>query len=385
MTVYIIPPGTFSLPVNSRRRVTQATGAADSLAAAVWRYAARSLTTTSSGGLTIAEHNQLMALPIGPAMPTDITAARDAVLTQVAAVKAKTDNLPASPAAVGSAMTLTSAYDAAKSAASQASVTAIGSPLQASSYIAPDNAAAQSAATHAAAVDARLPVSPASTSSVPTAAANASAVRTELATELGRVDAAVSSRLATSGYTAPDNAAAQMAALNSAAVNSRLPASPAAVGSAMTLSSAYDSAKSAASQESVDAIGSPLQAASYIAPDNAAAQSAASHAAAVDARLPASPAAEGSGMTLTAQERETIIAAVRADLERTGGMLDGRSTLTDAEVWEYATRVITGGCATAADVAALRTGAPLPADIKAVNSVTITGTGVAGTDEWRPA
>jgi hypothetical protein len=34
----------------------------------------------------------------------------------------------------------------------------------------------------------------------------ATAVRTELATELGRVDVAVSSRLATAGYTAPDNA-----------------------------------------------------------------------------------------------------------------------------------------------------------------------------------
>lgn len=43
----------------------------------------------------------------------------------VDAIKAKTDNLPASPAAVGSAMTLTSAYDAAKTAASQTSVNAI--------------------------------------------------------------------------------------------------------------------------------------------------------------------------------------------------------------------------------------------------------------------
>lgn len=34
--------------------------------------------------------------------------------TEIAAIKAKTDNLPASPAAVGSAMTLTSAYDFAK-------------------------------------------------------------------------------------------------------------------------------------------------------------------------------------------------------------------------------------------------------------------------------
>jgi hypothetical protein len=39
----------------------------------------------------------------------------------------------------------------------------------------------------------------------PTAAANASAVRTELSTELARVDASVSSRLAGSSYTAPAN------------------------------------------------------------------------------------------------------------------------------------------------------------------------------------
>lgn len=45
--------------------------------------------------------------------------------TEVAAIKAKTDNLPASPAATGAAMTLTSAYDAAKTAATQASVDAI--------------------------------------------------------------------------------------------------------------------------------------------------------------------------------------------------------------------------------------------------------------------
>ncbi len=42
--------------------------------------------------------------------------------TEVAAIKAKTDLIPASPAAVGSAMTLTSAYDAAKTAAQPADV-----------------------------------------------------------------------------------------------------------------------------------------------------------------------------------------------------------------------------------------------------------------------
>jgi hypothetical protein len=44
------------------------------------------------------------------------------------------------------------------------------------------------------------------TAGVPTAAQNASAVRTELATELSRVDVATSTRLAETGYTAPDNA-----------------------------------------------------------------------------------------------------------------------------------------------------------------------------------
>ena len=53
---------------------------------------------------------------------TEVAAILAAVDTEVAAIKAKTDNLPASPAAVGSAMTLTAAYDAAKTAATQTSV-----------------------------------------------------------------------------------------------------------------------------------------------------------------------------------------------------------------------------------------------------------------------
>ena len=45
--------------------------------------------------------------------------------TEVAAIKAKTDLIPAAPAAVGSAMPLTAAYDAAKTAATQTSVDAV--------------------------------------------------------------------------------------------------------------------------------------------------------------------------------------------------------------------------------------------------------------------
>lgn len=53
---------------------------------------------------------------------TEVAAILAAVDTEVAAIKTKTDNLPASPAAVGSEMVLTVAYDAAKTAATQTSV-----------------------------------------------------------------------------------------------------------------------------------------------------------------------------------------------------------------------------------------------------------------------
>lgn len=62
-----------------------------------------------------------LGAPAGASISADVAA----VKSETAAIKAKTDNLPASPAAVGSAMTLTSAYDAAKSAASQTSVNSI--------------------------------------------------------------------------------------------------------------------------------------------------------------------------------------------------------------------------------------------------------------------
>lgn len=63
--------------------------------------------------------------------------------TQLSGIHAKTTNLPASPAAEGSAMTLTPAYDAAKTAATQASVNAIPTtPLLAANYTAPPSASA---------------------------------------------------------------------------------------------------------------------------------------------------------------------------------------------------------------------------------------------------
>jgi hypothetical protein len=66
---------------------------------------------------------------------TEINTKVDILQIALDAVQAKTDNLPDEPAAVGDAMTLTSEYDAAKTAASQASVDALGTPLQAGDVV----------------------------------------------------------------------------------------------------------------------------------------------------------------------------------------------------------------------------------------------------------
>jgi hypothetical protein len=176
----------------------------------------------------------------------------------VAAIKSKTDNLPASPAAVGSLMGLADdAITAAKIAAGAITSSeapalanldaAVSTRLATAGYTAPANADV----TAIKAKTDNLPAAPAAVSNIPSAAANASAVRSELATELGRVDASVSSRLAGASYTAPDNAGIAAAELAAESVDARLPADPAdesaleaaiatrsAPGDAMTLSSA---------------------------------------------------------------------------------------------------------------------------------------------------
>jgi len=195
-----------------------------------------------------------------------------AVKTDTAAVKAKTDNLPASPAAVGSAMgavasvtakvaatiaagdiatdaitaasvkadavakiqsglstlaagaamTLSSAYDAAKTALQS------GGSVVASNMV----AAAPTAATVAQAVWDVLTSAATTTGSMgkrfmdfvttlvyaapPAAAPSAVSIRTEMdssSTKLANLDAAVSTRLATSGYTTPPTTAQIEAAL----------------------------------------------------------------------------------------------------------------------------------------------------------------------------
>ena len=109
-----------------------------------------------------------------PAVPGDamtLTSAYDAaktaatatnlatVDTVVDAIKLKTDLIPASPAAVGSAMTLTADYDPAKTAASATNLATVDTVVDA-----------------IAAKTVNLPASPAAVSDIPTANANADAL-----------------------------------------------------------------------------------------------------------------------------------------------------------------------------------------------------------------
>jgi hypothetical protein len=95
------------------------------------------------------------------------------------------------------------------------------------------------------------------TAGVPTAAQNASAVRTELATELSRVDVATSTRLAETGYTAPDNAGiTAIKAKTDTLVNG--PTLAQIEGSTILAKEATLADK--ASQASVTALGTPMQA-----------------------------------------------------------------------------------------------------------------------------
>jgi hypothetical protein len=131
----------------------------------------------------------------------------DVIKVELAEVRAKTDNLPAAPAAVGDAMTLTGAYDAAKTAATQTSVDgvadavgALGEPLQAADYTEP--ATAEAIATQVElqiineddgravlqAIADKIMAEEISSTVI------AQSVRAELATELGRIDAAISTR-----------------------------------------------------------------------------------------------------------------------------------------------------------------------------------------------
>ena len=124
-------------------------------------------------------------------LDTQLTAIDDYLDTEIAAIKAKTDQLT---------FTVANQVDA-NSLSGGGGLDAAG--VRAAVGLASANLDTQLAAiddyidTEVAAIKAKtdnLPASPAATGDIPSAATVASAVRTELATELGRIDAAISTR-----------------------------------------------------------------------------------------------------------------------------------------------------------------------------------------------
>jgi hypothetical protein len=119
-----------------------------------------------------------------------------------------------------------------------------------------------------------MPLPTTSYTAPPSASTNATAVRTELTTELNRIDATISSRLAATSYTAPDNATISSISSNLVIVNnnvlSRLSAlAYTAPPSAATNATAVRTELGVELARIDAAITSRLAAMSYTAPDNA--------------------------------------------------------------------------------------------------------------------
>jgi hypothetical protein len=271
-------------------------------------------------------------------VPVSTLTTADIPTAAISAIQAKTDALPSDPADQ-------SLVESAISALSIPTVVQIRTELDSNST---------KLANLDATISSRSTLTTGDLPSVPSAASVASAVRTEL-TELSNLDASVSSRLASAAYTAPTSAP------TAAAVAS-------AVRTELTEISNLDAS-----------VSSRLASASYTAPAN-------SDISAIKSKtdnLPASPAAV-SDIPTTAQiatavegsllneadgqavlnalvgaignqnvDEIALVAAIRSDLERSGGKLD--SIPTDAApsassvasaVWSASTKEITGGTVT---------------------------------------
>lgn len=149
-----------------------------------------------------------------------------------------------------------------------------------------------------------------------TAPPTAAAIRGEIDSNSTKLDVAIGTRLAAASYTAPANA--DIAAIKAKTDN--LPAVPAAVGSEMTLTAAYDAAKTAASQSSVNSI-----------PTNPLLTN--------DARLNNLNATIASRLaadnyTAPANDNITAIKAVTDKLDDTLELADGKNRFTEAALAE---------------------------------------------------
>jgi hypothetical protein len=230
--------------------------------------------------------------------------------SDISAIKSKTDNLPSDPADQ-------SLVESAISALSIPTAVQIRTEMDSNST---------KLANLDATISSRSTLTTGDLPSVPSAASVATAVRTEL-TEISNLDASISSRLASSAYTAPTSA--PTAAAVASAVRTELTeiSNLDATVSSRLASSAYTAAPTTA-QIATAVEGSLLNEADG------------------QAVLNAIVGAIGNQNL----SEVSLVAAVRADLERTGGKIDSIPTTAAptaaanaTAVWATASKTITGG------------------------------------------
>lgn len=185
---------------------------------------------------------------------------------------------------------------------------------------------------------------------VPSASAIASQVRTELGTELGRIDQPISSRLASADYTAPSAAPSVSDIRTELAVElGRLDASV----SSRLASASYQA-------PSTPPTAAEITTAVWAAADKTGYSLTTSERSAIAAAVEGSILNENDGQAVLNAivgaignqnlSEVSLVAAIRADIERTGGKLDSIPTVTAptaaqnaSAVWSAATRSVTGG------------------------------------------
>lgn len=285
LNVIDLPENIWTYTTSTGRTLTAATLASGSLAKASDLSGLSTFDPTNDTVLIDSTQAAGMTTATGFATPSDIPT------SDIAAIKAKTDNLPSSPAAVGSAMTLTSAYDAAKTAAQAGDAMTLTSAYNAAKTA----AQAGDAMTLTSAYDAAKTASQLTASDLP------------------------------SDYAKPGDAMTLTSAYDAAKTASQLtsadlPSDYAKSGDAMTLTAAYDAAKTA-SQLTV----SDLSGLSTFDPSNDTVTINSTQAATMT--------------TATGFATASDISSAVADLETygdnhwTGGSSGGGATA--AEIWNY--------------------------------------------------
>lgn len=257
------------------------------LAATGWKYGGPNDTTTNNafGGVSFEIWDPSpIYTPSAGAPPTTPVSARidtidDFLDTEIAAIKAKTDNLPADPADASDVMAAAAAIQADTDniqtrlpaalvgGRMDVSVGAMEAGVLTASALATDAGAEiadavwdEAIAGHLAAGSTGLALNSAGAGGDPWSTALPGAYAAGTAGNIigNRVDTAVSTRLASAGYTAPDNASVAAILVDTAAIDARLPSDP-----------ADQSVVIAATDAILAAVDTRLATAGYTAPDNA--------------------------------------------------------------------------------------------------------------------